>query len=278
MYRNDFQIKEKRDWLITYPGIAKSFISAFYPLNSTMLETYGSDLDWHNVTINQNIPWTLSDIAKFKEKLFVGGEDYQLEWDDFVIECSDNPTMPWSEELIKLFNNNFYWEWLAMNPVFVEDDTLVKRYIPPDLLYLVEKARSGENEDGDTISPFDLSSEYAVIRRIPPRVALLPLKEWDIEFISQNAGFINWPALSSCQRLNWNYEIIETFLERLTSHSLYQNRAIRFDLRLLKLLSTHPDFKNEPPVTKRIWDEVFFDLGDREVNEILGEPINYPYL
>jgi hypothetical protein len=190
-------------------------------------------------------------------------------WDDFVLECSDNPTIPWSEELLKLFNYDFYWEWLAMNPIFVKDDNLVKKYIPADLLYQVKKTRSDENEDG--LIPFDLSSEYSVIHRIPSRVAVLPIKQWDIQFMNQCAGYIDWPALSSCERINWSYEIIQRFLDKLSLHSLYHNEAIRFDLRLLKLLSTHPDFNDEAPVTRRIWHEVFYDMGDGEIHEILGE-------
>ncbi len=88
--------------------------------------------------------------------------------------------------------------------------------------------------------------------------------------MKQCSGYIDWPALSSCERLNWSFEIIQRFLDKLSLHSLYHSGAIRFDLKLLKLLSTHPDFLNETPVTRRIWNEVFYDMGDGEINEILG--------
>jgi hypothetical protein len=105
---DDFDLSVKCNWLVSHPNVAKGFISAFYGLNSTMLKAYGQSLNWQAITVNESISWAFDDIKKFKNKLFIGGEDYKNEWDDLVLECSDNPTVPWSEDLLELFNYDFY--------------------------------------------------------------------------------------------------------------------------------------------------------------------------
>lgn len=77
-------------------------VCRFYELEKDFLEKYEYELDWGEISQNQNIEWSLELLEKFESRLVW----HELGW---------NPKITWSKELIKRFNKRIDWYYLSRN-------------------------------------------------------------------------------------------------------------------------------------------------------------------
>jgi hypothetical protein len=267
----DKTINQKMDWLTERPQLAVYFISAFHPLKRSILTKYEGILDWVAITLNEKITWDIDLLRRFKEHLQVAGRAYDMEYDDLVLECSMNPTIPWSNELIALFEEDVNAEFLAQNPLFTTNRTLVEKYIPDQILKSycsnISTAKvDQENEPGVEI----LNNVWLRSNKGPLRIKEIPLENWDISIITLAQYHLDWNVLSESRRIAWSHELIVAFLLQWNLEALCRNDTVPFTLELLNLISKkRPDFKDFFRPQEYIWNEAFGDLSYSDIKTIL---------
>lgn len=86
-----------------HPEFLAAGLSAQYPLDGELLGRYADRWDWHRLSRNLILPWSLELIERYADRWSWG-------------EISWNRALPWSRKLIEHYANQWDWEQLAENP------------------------------------------------------------------------------------------------------------------------------------------------------------------
>lgn len=94
--------QEKRDFLLEYPWIVSSYVSAYLPLTQEQLRKYYELFDWENIGDNEAIQWNTDIIDEFIDDLLpIITEDNDPGYGVYGINT--NYSLPWSVELIERY-------------------------------------------------------------------------------------------------------------------------------------------------------------------------------
>lgn len=194
-----------------------------------------------------HIQTTAFELFETQKEFFIGqaiSQATNIQWSiDFLIEnharldwkeLSGNPSLPWSMELIGLFETRWDWNaisWIIANREFIE---------PNELMTLV--ARHGSELDWNVISCGDnLSLE--VVEQYTDDIDWSTLSSnivfpWSRDFLSKYQDKINWNLLSQNFILKYidqffNIRTLELFQDRFNWESLSENRNLKWSIRLI---------------------------------------------
>ena len=96
-------------------------LSKSFEWNETLLEKHQKQVDWEEISSNNNIRWTIPMIRKFVNR---------LDWTKFSSEAEVEVLTP---EVIEAFKHKWDWHELSGNPNVPFTDELLEKYA--DLRY-----------------------------------------------------------------------------------------------------------------------------------------------
>lgn len=111
-----------------HPAFTCYVLAQYYPFKQYQLIKYREQLNWPLVSINPNINWTEVNWRLFTSELIHYRELEDEPTEEECVECNENPTFPWSEELIERWNRDVNWCYLAQNKLFIKHFNLVAKY------------------------------------------------------------------------------------------------------------------------------------------------------
>jgi hypothetical protein len=89
-----FEAFQKLKFLWKNPGFTINAISSYYPHSSKSLIKWKSILNWSCIALNEQIKWNQEMVIEFHDRLPTCS--FEVEVDPEGIECSNNPSFPWT--------------------------------------------------------------------------------------------------------------------------------------------------------------------------------------
>ncbi len=238
------------DFFVSHPEFFIDLISKYYSFDECMIEKYEDYLNFHNLSDNNNLHWTLRLIEKYENKwswFWENEEDSFYSNDYRKGGLSLNKKLPWTIEFVNRYRDKWRWEYLAFfscTSIVVEDilefekefeydenHYLDKRHKfwymltnNPNILWSVEsieKYEDGPEEWGDPGKIWDHLSES---KNLP----------WTIQLIEKYKSYWIWWSLSGNTALPWTTELIEKYKHEWHWHTLTRNRNLPWSVELIE--------------------------------------------
>lgn len=179
-----------------------------------MVEKYNHLLDWHNISLNPNLPWVEKDLLNYwDEKIvwtgiacnkFLFDNDKNFfqkhcdKWQQIINEVlgyfSGNETFPWSKLLIEKYKLSLDWNLLCSNKGIVWDTDLIDSF-QKYIIWGGWKPCVLEDETGNVISPVGgKRHESGLIenKSVPWSIDFLHKYENELEFIALESNISIW--------------------------------------------------------------------------------------
>ncbi len=213
-------------------------LSYTFPFTIGQLRTYKSILNWENISINENIDWSIDLLREFADRFDLN--NYGRDKDVCGGMVEGNKSIPWSVELIDAFREHWDWEMLAQNPV-VMGDKKIRAYFHFELGRYFEIFYRTEEEDipqeiweNYHFNPFETDEEYL---SYPENIICDPA---DIEKLENP----DWLKLSDNDILPWNAELIKKYESKWSWVTLCLNEGIPWDYALMKTFEHRIEWGN----------------------------------
>ncbi len=200
-------------------------------------------INWKKLSLNDNLPWSLEFIEKYKDK---------LDWETMSLkEC-----LPWSPDFIEKYALRWDWHYLSNNSAITWDNFLIDKYkdkidwtelskntgidFTIDFFhkyknrflkkgdYTVEITNSSQNDfDKDVIINDEIIYSY---NKFYDYRDFSNLVKWDIETLRDYENKINWIQFSFNLNMNWTIDILNEFNNQISIGDIYYNYKLWEDV------------------------------------------------
>lgn len=252
-------IKWSLNFLEKYSRSNLHFKSSEYlkTLNLSKLLKYNKNLIWSDELINLGIKklghdgftWSVANDTDFKWTVSLLKEYYIFFNPSTWLRLSKNPNLPWTEDLIALFEDNWYWEELSSNEGLPWTEELLERYANKwSWKFLSDNAALPWTEE--LVEKYVNKWDWRFISKNE----VLP---WTKEFIAKNQNYFEWGVfirnhktikdfpgsqevsnfdygLSSNKALPWSEEFIQHYSHKICWEALSINEGVPWTLSFIK--------------------------------------------
>ncbi|MDJ0625358.1 MAG: hypothetical protein QNJ31_03215 [Candidatus Caenarcaniphilales bacterium] len=213
----------------------RRLISRWYPFSEEQINRYSHSLNWELLSVNPNVLWSEAVLLRFENLLKWGYGGLSL-----------NGYLPWSNELVEKFISNWDRELKVSNNRLVSGAcNWLKNINNHKLIDSVQ----------DSLSYFS----HFVIKEGDPERTWRTISTnqnilWTKEFIKNNSKNLIWEdtilldsseysssyyvdrfgGLCSNSSIGFNLDLIETFTDQISWHSLSLNEGIQWSVPLIK--------------------------------------------
>lgn len=256
--------------LLLYNKFLKNVLYRYYPFNANHIDLYSKIDNWSSLSINPNINWQQINWQAYLTMFVTCPPHLQEVVEDNCIECSDNPTFPWCEQLIEYYNRDLNWCYLAQNRHFLSNRQLVTKYSS----YLAEYR--------------ELIQETLAITNLQPKISLSMVavtlqdvfikrglyvpyfgKLLTCDIIKTEEQNIHWDKLSSYPLVDWTEELLSAYYHKLDKRAVLRNNRFTCTLPLLQALQ--PTEADLIAAQAKVWEGLKEYFTDETVESILQQ-------
>lgn len=207
----------------------------WYGWTEEILDSYGNNLHWSELSLNKGLPWSDDLIEKYFNK-----------WDWGAL--SVNRALPWSQEFIEKYNDKFYLLDLASNIGLRENGVLID----------IEKDLDLSSING--FVPYYTRKNSNVHDYTPPiniwdYLSYCPSIKWNEDLILKFSNKWDWAQISKNKSIPWSKFLVEKFFNKL-DWSLLSDTLIEYgNLGLIDLYQNKIDWSyvsENPKLTNEI--------------------------
>lgn len=211
MHQEDFEFTSRV--VANNPNFLIDSLSYFGNFSEDFLFRNSNKLNWELLSANENQIWSYNLLAKYRDKLNwrLLSENVNIPWDEFLIDeffheidwgksnddysfgISHNPSLPFSIEFIRRYQNKWNWTWLSSNKGIPLSEPLIEEFY--------------DKWDWELLST-NIS---------------LPLTK---VFIQRYSKDLNWKVLSKNKSLRINEDLIREFEDYWDWEKLTANEAL----------------------------------------------------
>ena len=223
--------KQKTSFLIRHPDLAKNYICRHYPFSFEELKLYDNHLEWFEVGMNHNIPWSFEIIDYFIDKFNFKGNNNNYGPGFFCL----NHGLPWNIEFIKRYEHLWDWNILMYNFKLRRNADIYKYMLDTYLNYttkedvkqaLIKKSFNGSDHELRENYPEIDNFIYSTYRLIEGE----PYISWkEVE----NNPVANWDQVSMYSFLPWSIDIIDKYKDKINFRNLCWNIAVPWSVELV---------------------------------------------
>ena len=212
--------------------------------DDAIIDEYLENWNWYSLCENNSIDWNSERVLKYLSKIYWGTLsknptfklsdklfrvilDSRKKLKDVLWGLSSNSQLPWSEEFIAKYEDEFDWLWLSRNPSLPWSNKLIDRF---------------EDKWNWTQLPINNGIIWTdkLINRYKNRLEWKQLSasaqvDWSEELIAKFEDKWNWSwgGLSSNPNLPWHEPLIERYTDKWNWECLSSNSGISLNENLL---------------------------------------------